>query len=105
MGMEYLVLLSDSISIGNIFGEAAIAASNLVSPIFSVAVFVSSLISIGTSVLYAYEIGKFQKDRADRLFGQGVILALASGITLFLPAFLGKNCYFSVMTPSESVMI
>ena len=39
MGMEYLMLLSDSIIIGNIFGEAAIAASNLVSPIFSVAVF------------------------------------------------------------------
>lgn len=104
MGMEYLMLLSDSIIIGNIFGEAAIAASNLVSPIFSVAVFVSSLISIGTSMLYAYEIGKFQKDRADRLFGQGVILALASGIALFLPAFLGKNCYFSFMNPSETVM-
>ena len=42
MGMEYLMLLSDSIIIGNIFGEAAIAASNLVSPIFSVAVFVCS---------------------------------------------------------------
>ena len=42
MGMEYLMLLSDSIIIGNIFGEAAIAASNLVSPIFSVAVFICS---------------------------------------------------------------
>lgn len=94
MGMEYLMLLSDSIIIGNIFGEAAIAASNLVSPIFSVSVFVSSLISIGTSMLYAYEMGKFQKDRANQLFGQGVILALASGIALFLPAYLGKNWYF-----------
>ena len=55
-------------------------------------------------MLYAYEIGKFQKDRADRLFGQGVILALASGIALFLPAFLGKNCYFFFMNPSETVM-
>ena len=74
MGMKYLMLLSDTIIIGNIFGEAAIAASNLVTPLFSVAVFLSTMISIGTSMLYSYEMGKFQKDRADCLFGQGVLL-------------------------------
>lgn len=104
LGMEYLMLLSDSIIIGNLFGEAAIAASNLVSPIFSVAVFVSSLISVGSSMLYSYEIGKFQKNRADRIFGQGVILAVCSGTVLFLLAFLGKNVYFTFMNPSETVM-
>ena len=57
MGMEYLMLLSDTIIIGNIFGEAAIAASNLVSPLFSIAVFLSSMISIGTSMQYSYEMG------------------------------------------------
>ena len=104
LGMEYLMLLSDSIIIGNLFGEAAIAASNLVSPIFSVAVFVSSLISIGSSMLYTYEMGKFQKNRADQIFGQGVILAMSSGAVLFLLAFLGKNVYFTFMNPSETVM-
>lgn len=103
MGMEYLMLLSDTIIIGNIFGEAAIAASNLVTPLFSVAVFLSTMISIGTSMLYSYEMGKFQKDRADCLFGQGVLLAVISGIALFLLAFLGENAYFSFMNPSETV--
>lgn len=103
MGMEYLMLLSDTIIIGNIFGEAAIAASNLVTPLFSVAVFLSTMISIGTSMLYSYEMGKFQKDRADCLFGQGVLLAVISGIALFLLAFFGKNAYFSFMNPSETV--
>ncbi|MGN0412252.1 MAG: MATE family efflux transporter, partial [Lachnospiraceae bacterium] len=103
MGMEYLMLLSDTIIIGNIFGEAAIAASNLVTPLFSVAVFISTMISIGTSMLYSYEMGKFQKDRADGLFGQGVILAGISGIALFLLAFFGKNAYFAFMNPSAAV--
>ena len=103
MGMEYLMLLSDTIIIGNIFGEAAIAASNLVSPLFSIAVFLSSMISIGTSMQYSYEMGKFNKDRADRLFGQGVLIALISGICLFLLAFFGKNLYFDFMKPSQTV--
>lgn len=103
MLMEYLMLLSDTIIIGNIFGEAAIAASNLVSPVFSVAVFFSTMISVGTSMLYSYEMGKFQKDRADHLFGQGVLLAVMTGIVLFLLAFFGKTFYFSFMNPSEIV--
>lgn len=103
MGMEYLMLLSDTIIIGNIFGETAIAASNLVSPLFSVAVFISTMLSIGTSMLYSYEMGKFQKDRADCIYGQGVLLAAISGIALFLLAFFGKNIYFGFMNPSETV--
>lgn len=103
MGMEYLMLLSDTIIIGNILGEAAIAAANLVTPLFAVAVFLSTMISIGTSMLYSYEMGKFQKDRADCLFGQGVLLAVITGIILFLLAFLGENVYFSFMNPSETV--
>ena len=103
MGIEYLLLLSDTIIIGNIFGEEAIAASNLVSPLFSVAVFLSSMISIGTSMLYSYEMGKFQKERADCLFGQGVLAAVICGIVLFLLALFGENIYFSYMNPSEIV--
>lgn len=103
MLIEYLMLLSDSIIIGNIFGESAIAASNLVSPIFSVAVFFSSMISIGTSMLYSYEMGKFQKDKADRLFGQSVLLAIFFGVVLFLVVFIGQNTYFTFMNPSEIV--
>lgn len=103
MGIEYLMLLSDTIIIGNIFGEEAIAASNLVTPLFSVAVFISTMISIGTSMLYSYEMGRFEKDRADCLFGQGILLAVISGIALFLLVFLGENAYFGFMNPSETV--
>lgn len=103
MGIEYLMLLSDTIIIGNIFGEEAIAASNLVTPLFSAAVFISTMISIGTSVLYSYEMGRFEKQRADCLFGQGMLLAVIFGIVLFLIAFWGENAYFGFMDPSEAV--
>lgn len=102
-GIEYIMLLSDTIIIGNIFGENAIAASNLVTPLFSFAVFVSTLISCGTSALYSYKIGEFKKKEADQLFGQGVLLAIIFGIILFLLAFFGENIYFTFMNSSQTV--
>lgn len=103
MGIEYIMLLSDTIIIGNIFGEAAIAASNLIMPLFSVSVFVGTMISAGTSVMYSFEMGKFNKDRADSLFGQGMLLSVIFGLLLFLLAVFGENIYFGFMDPSETV--
>lgn len=103
MALEYLMLLSDNIIIGNILGEEAIAGINLVTPLFSIAVFVSTMISLGTSICYSYEMGAFRKQEADCLFGQGVITAVGFGFLLFLLAFFGKNAFFSFMNPSETV--
>lgn len=104
MVIEYLMLLSDTIIIGNIFGEAGVSAVNIVIPVFSIAVFITTLNSIGTSVLYSYEIGKFDKNRANSLFGQGIIIAVSSGIILFLAAFFGKGLYFGYMNPSAEIL-
>lgn len=104
-GIEYIMLLSDTIIVGNIFGEAAIAASNMVVPLFSFVVFVSTLISCGTSALYSYKIGEFKKDEADRLFGQGVLVAVLSGGVLFLLAAFGGNAYFGFMDSSQAVEV
>lgn len=103
MAIEYLMLLSDTMILGNVLEPDAIAAANLVAPVFSMAVFLGTLNSIGTSVLYSFEMGKFEKERASELFGQGVILAAAMGITLFVFALLGKNAYFSFFHTSEAI--
>ena len=103
MGIEYIMLLSDTIILGNIFGETAISASNLVLPLFSFAVFISALISGGTTALYSYQMGAFKKDNADRLFGQGVILAVLSGLALFLLTVFGENAYFGFLNSSQAV--
>lgn len=103
MIIEYVMLLSDTIIIGNMFGEDGISAVNIVSPIFACAVFVSTLNSIGTSVMYSYEIGRLNKEKANSLFGQGTIIAAASGILLFAAVLFGKELYFDFMGNSAAV--
>lgn len=104
MAIEYLMLLSDTLIVGNILGERAISGVNLVTPVFGTAVFIATVISIGTSICYSYEIGSFQKENADRFWGQGLILAVVSGAALFLLALFGKGQYFSFFAPSAEVL-
>ena len=79
--------------------NTGISAVNIVIPVFSIAVFITTLNSIGTSVLYSYEIGRFDKNRANSLFGQGIIIAVSSGIILFLAVFFWKRTIFRVYEP------
>lgn len=104
MAIEYLMLLSDTLIVGNILGERAISGVNLVTPVFGTVVFIATVISIGTSMSYSYEIGSFDKERADRFFGQGLILAIVTGIILFLLTLFGKGLYFGFFAPSAEVL-
>ena len=96
MAIEYLMLLSDSIIIGNMLGEKALAGLNIVTPLFSIVVFVGTVISVGTTVCYSFEMGKLDKDAADRYFGQGIIMAVSAGIILFMTVFLIKTSSWDI---------
>jgi Na+-driven multidrug efflux pump len=104
MAIAFIMLLSDTVIAGQFIGENAIAGVNLVLPVFSMAAFVSALFSVGTSASYSYEMGKFQKDRADEFFGQGILLAVSGGVILFLLTAFGKELYFQALAPSAEVL-
>ena len=70
---------------------------------FSTAVFFSSLNGYGTSCCYKVEIGKSRKQRADRYFGQGFIVAVGLCVLLAVLSITGKDIYFGYMNPSEEV--
>lgn len=100
--IQYLLILSDTIVVGQILGEQELAAINVVKPFHSAAIFLASLISIGTSVFYSYEIGKFDRDKANKLFGQGVILSSGAGLLMLIIGAIGKTSYFSYLALSDS---
>ena len=100
MAIEYLMLLSDSIIVGNMLGEAALAGLNIVTPLFSIVIFVGTVISVGTTVCYSFEMGKLDKKAADRYFGQGIIAAVSAGIILFLIIFFMKDAFLAYYNPS-----
>lgn len=101
--IQFLIIISDTIVIGNILGEQQLSAVNVVKPFHSFSIFIASLISIGTSVFYSLEIGKFNKRNANSLFGQGIILTVFSGLLLFMAGLLGKGVYFAYLNLSPYV--
>ena len=104
MAIAVIVLMSDTIITGHIAGEAGISGVNLITPLYSCIVFISTLISTGISFSYGLAMGKFDKERADRLFGLSVILSSAAGIISFAALSLYSEHYFAFMSPSDDVL-
>lgn len=81
-----------------LFGDNAMAAVNLVTPLFYSIAFLSSLIGTGTSYLYSFEIGAFRQEKANKIVGQGAILAVTSSILLAVILFFGREVFFRFLT-------
>ena len=86
---------ADFILAARLFGDNAMAAVNLVTPIFFVIGFLSSMIGTGTAYLYSFEIGAFRQENANKLVGQGAILAVTLSILLVLILFFSRELFFS----------
>ena len=82
MAVEYLMGLSDSVICGQIIGEDGLSVINLMQPVFNVVSFIALLVGTGTSVLYAMEMGRFDRRRASELLTQGLWSALGFGLLL-----------------------
>ena len=98
------LLMSDSVIAGAVVGPDAVAGVTLVTPLYSLAAFFGSVISIGVPVLYSSEMGKFNKERADRVFGVGVLLSIVMGVLLFLLTCLFGEAYLRSSSPSEEIL-
>ena len=104
MAITYIMLLSDTIIAGWSLGESAISAVNIVTPVFAICAFFSTLISSGTSFSFSYEMGRNNTKRASEFFGQGIILACVIGIGMFLLTLFGENTYFNLLGPSTDIL-
>ncbi len=82
MAAEYLMGLSDSVICGHILGEEGLSVINLMQPVFNAVSFIALLVGTGTSVLYATEMGRFDRRRASELLTQGLWTALILGLGL-----------------------
>ena len=76
---EFLLGLADMVIAGNILGEEALSAVNLMQPVLNTVSFLALLVGTGASVLFATAIGGFQERRAHELFTQGLLSALGLG--------------------------
>ncbi len=103
MVVEYAVLLSDNIIAGHMIGETALAAITVVQPIFSLTIFVAFLISVGSTVLMAYEVGCQNRKKANEYFSQSVILSVVFGILLTVILIVFKAYIFKWIETSPEI--
>lgn len=86
-----------------LFGDNAMAAVNLVTPLFYSLAFLSSMIGTGTAYLYSFEIGAFRQEKANKIVGQGAILAVTSSILLAAILFFGREVFFSLFNVAGEI--
>ena len=99
-----VLLMSDSVIAGALIGADAAMGITLVTPIYSLSAFFGSVFSLGVPIVYSTEMGKFNKEGADRAFGFGLLMSLAVGITLFVLISIFGDSYLQSCNPSASVL-
>ena len=98
-----LVLLTDTIIIGNIIGETGISGMNLVVPLINTVNFISYMIAVGISIIYSQAIGSFDKDTSSRIFGMALELAVFLGIFFWFSATLLRTLYFDFFNVAAQI--
>ena len=90
----YLMLLSDSIIAGYFVGQAGVAGINAITPITAIITFFGDLGSTGVGIVFAREVGAMRKERADEIYGQGLIISIGVGLISAVMLFVFQNLYF-----------
>lgn len=99
-----VLLMSDSVIAGIVIGPDAVAGITLVTPVYSLAAFFGSVISLGVPIIYSAEMGKFNKEEADHVFGLGLLMAVIVGIIMFAGTSVLGELYLRSTLPLETVL-
>ena len=92
----YLMLLSDSIIAGHFIGASGVAGINAITPVTAIVTFFGDLLSTGVGIVFTREVGAMRKDRANEIYGQGLILSIGLGLISALLIFVFQDAYFRV---------
>jgi Na+-driven multidrug efflux pump/anti-sigma regulatory factor (Ser/Thr protein kinase) len=93
---EYVLILSDNMIAGRMINEKALSAISLCQPYFSVVVFFNSLLLLGTAILTSEAVGAGDRNKANKYFGQGIILSLGVGMIFTLGSIIFESWIFSM---------
>ncbi|MBQ7235489.1 MAG: hypothetical protein IJS36_08790 [Kiritimatiellae bacterium] len=80
MAAEFLMGMSDSVICGHILGETGLSAVNLMQGVFEIVTFAGMMVTVGTSVFFATELGAMHLRRARGYFTLGCLSSVAAGL-------------------------
>lgn len=98
-----LMSLIDTAVAGHIIGASGLSTMNMVAPITGLTVFTEGLFSVGTAMVYATYKGKYQEEKADAVFGTGLVCAIAIGLITSLAILCITPLYLSYMGVSAGI--
>ena len=93
MSVNYIVMLSGSVIVGNLVGADGLSAVSACTPIFGIASFIASLLSVGTGLAFSHAMGAFDDRRAGGIFTQSFILAIVFGATIAVAMAIGREAF------------
>ena len=93
MSVNYVVMLSASVVVGNLVGADGLAGVNTCTPVFGVASFLASLLSVGTALVFSRAMGAFDARRAASVFSQSLSLAVLLGAAIYVAMWLGEDAF------------
>ena len=96
---EYAFILSDVVLAGRVLGETALGSFALMMPVFTATSLCVGLVAVGTAMVCAEALGRFERDRANVLAGQGLVAAAAVGCVLALAICFLFGPYLAFMAP------
>ncbi len=103
MATEFLMGLSDSIICGHVLGETGLSAVNLMQGVFEIVTFVGMTVTVGTSVLFATELGALHIRRARGYFTLGAVLSVTAGLIIAATLFAVRMQVITAFGASQAV--
>jgi len=88
-------IMIDALVGGYQLGEPTLTAVSIVSPLFSVVLLCSLLVSCGFAILYGKAIGEFDKEHAFRLAGQSLLASVAISVIMMAIMMAVKNPFLN----------
>ena len=105
MAVNYVVMMSGSAIVANLVGPAGLAGLNVCTPVFGVASFLASLLSVGTSLVFSRAMGAFDERRAAGVFSQSILLAAALGAVIWCAMHFGEDAYLDLTGVTGAVRL
>ena len=103
MAVNYVVMLSGSVVVGNLVGADGLAGINVCMPVFGGVGFLASLLSVGTALVFSRAMGAFDAKRAAGVYSQSLMLALVLALLIFGGMALAEGPFLDLAGVTGSV--
>lgn len=103
MLVQALYNVVDSVYISR-YSQDAVTALGLAFPVQNVQIGFAVGIGVGVNSMLSKSLGEGDREKADRVAGNGVFLAAVATVVFMLFGFFGTNFYYSVQTENNAIL-